>query len=190
MLAACGGAIAPTGSEGDAGGGGADAPSSSSGSASGSSSGVLGGSSASGSSSGFTGSSSSSGGSEDATIDATSACANGAPPLGMTGSAGCDQCVASFCDDSWCACAGDSSVGDAGSLLDDAGAFEGCLGFVSCVSNCLYNGDPDAGLPSNPSVQQCAGLCGPDYTAQQQQEGAALLSCVVSSCNTPSTCGQ
>jgi hypothetical protein len=53
---------------------------------------------------------------------------------------------------------------------------------------CL-DGAPDAG-PADASAQQCAALCGSAFTAQQQMEGSVLLTCIVSSCNTPSTCGQ
>jgi hypothetical protein len=72
------------------------------------------------------------------------------------------------------------------SSIDDAGMFHGCLGFVACIQNCLYPVDGGAGPP----VSQCATECAPGYTQQQAQEGASLLSCIASSCASPTTCGQ
>jgi hypothetical protein len=91
------------------------------------------------------------------------------------------MCIEGFCGMDWCACAADSPI-------DDAGYPQGCLGFVACVEMCLYP-PADSGVGAG-SVTQCSQECGPAYTQAQDQEGAGLLACVVSSCASPSTCGQ
>jgi hypothetical protein len=181
-LAACGGAIASGTNDGGSGSS-SGSSSSSSGTIVGGSSGVVGGSSGpgSGSSSGPSGgstSSTSSGGgvSSGGVVDAmTTGCAvqpDEAPP--------CNQCITGSCEDGWCPCADDSSV-------DDAGNINGCLGYVECIIVCV-DGDPDAGIGPG-TLPQCAMACGPAYTKQQQAEGQAFLSCLASSCDTPTTCG-
>jgi len=186
-LAACGGAIVPSGDHDDGGGTASSSGSgSSSGGISGSSSGPVGsGSSGSGSSSGgSSGGSSSSGSGSGSTssggvsVDAAFACTGNVPPP-MTGDANCDTCIEGFCGNEWCACAGDSSI-------DDAGTYQGCIGFVVCVQTCVYPADGGAGG----SVQRCAMECEGGYTAQQTQEGASLLSCLVASCASLATCGE
>lgn len=188
-LAACGGAIAP--GTGDGGSGSSSGGSgSSSGTLVGGSSGVAGSSSGpvTGSSSGPSGSSSTSstsgsgGVSSGGVVDAmTTGCANGAPSPGQ--SPACNQCIADSCEDSWCACAGDSSV-------DDAGSVNGCLGFVNCILVCI-NGDPEAGIPpADGGIQECAMLCAQSYSSQQVTEGESFISCLASGCATPTTCGQ
>src|SRR6185437_1277575 len=117
-LTACGGAIAPTHGNGD-GGSGDDALPTGSGGNGGSSGSVVGGSSAT---------EPSSSGSGGVSIDAAFGCGNGAPSP-MTGIAACDDCVEASCADAWCACGGDS-------VFDDAGATEGCLGYVDCILAC------------------------------------------------------
>jgi hypothetical protein len=99
----------------------------------------------------------------------------------MTGSVACDQCIGTFCNNEWCACAADSSV-------DDAGNPDGCIGYVACVQLCLF--PADAGLDAGGSVAQCAAACAPSYTQQQVTDGDQLLGCIAGSCGTPSTCGQ
>jgi hypothetical protein len=96
------------------------------------------------------------------------------PPNPNIGSTGCDDCIECSCGSAWCACAGDSGAPDA------SGNPTGCLGYVSCVSTCIGDGGV---------AQSCAPQCGAAYSAQQTQEGNALLTCVVGSCATPTTCG-
>jgi hypothetical protein len=108
--------------------------------------------------------------------------AGNTPPNPNTGSTGCDDCIECSCASSWCSCVADSSV-------DASGNATGCLGYTNCIVTCL-NGNPDAGVPpADGGVQQCVQLCGPSYTQQQVQEGDALLSCLASSCTSPTACG-
>ncbi|HEX8792922.1 MAG TPA: hypothetical protein VF765_18380 [Polyangiaceae bacterium] len=189
-LVACGGALAPNGGDGDGGSGGDALPSGSSsgpvssgssGSTSSGSSGTPSGSTSGSGSVGPSSSSSSGSGSGGVSVDASFGCGNGAPPP-MTGSMVCDDCVEVSCSLTWCTCAGDSS-------FDDAGLVDGCLGYVHCIIGCV-NGDPEAGVPPA-SLSMCAMLCGSSstYSAQQQQEGQNLVSCLAASCNTATTCG-
>jgi hypothetical protein len=77
----------------------------------------------------------------------------------------------------WCACAADSGV-------DDAGIPTGCLGFVTCLQACLHPADGGMGG----SVTACAQHCGQGYSVQQDNEGAALVSCIVRSCPSVTQC--
>lgn len=86
----------------------------------------------------------------------------------------CDDCVATNCEPTWCACAADPTVvGDAGS---------GCQSYVQCVEDCVAS---DAGSPSTCLVNVCAV---PPFTAAEQQEGHSFLDCLVQYCG--SQCGQ
>jgi hypothetical protein len=81
--------------------------------------------------------------------------------------AGCDACIQSSCDAPWCTCAQDQQVNDAGT--------QGCLTSVSCGWSC----------PADAGDSGACGGCGEGaFTAAQQQEGQALLSCIAQSCAT------
>jgi hypothetical protein len=88
---------------------------------------------------------------------------------------GCDECITTNCEDSWCVCAGDYSS------VDDAGNLTGCVGYVDCIIACL-NGDA--------GIQQCAMACAPGHSQQVVGEGDALLGCLAGNCASPATCGQ
>jgi hypothetical protein len=86
----------------------------------------------------------------------------------------CDDCVATNCETTWCACIADPVVvGDAGS---------GCQSYVQCVESCVA---ADAGSPSSCLASVCAV---PPFTASEQQEGHSFLDCLVQYCG--SQCGQ
>jgi len=102
--------------------------------------------------------------------------AGGSPLNPNTGSYGCDGCIECSCGSSWCACGADSTFDYFHGTVTG-----GCLAWVNCVIGCVGG---DAGV--EPCAQQCA--AGGGYTQQQLQEGSDLLSCMASSCNTPSTC--
>ncbi len=105
------------------------------------------------------------------------------PPNPNTGSPVCDGCIECNCGSPWCICSADSA-------FDNSGNVTGCLGFVGCFITCL-NGNADAGIAPvmDASVPVCAQLCSASHSMQQVQEGEALLSCMVQSCATPTTCG-
>jgi len=147
---------------------------------SGSSSG--GGQDASGSSSGSSGVEA---GNCDVPLDGAFSCGAGEasviqPP--NTQFAGCNQCIEGCCSFAWCACAGDSGMGDGGEAL-------GCLGFVACVEDCAYP-PGDSGADGGGTFDECAQRCGPNYAQGQTQEGMALLSCLLGSCASTTQCGQ
>jgi len=100
-----------------------------------------------------------------------------------TGSPGCDGCIECSCGSPWCTCSADSAV-------DNSGNVTGCLAFVECFITCL-TGNADAGIAPamDASVQGCGQTCSLSHSMQQVQEGEALLSCMVQSCATPTTCG-
>jgi hypothetical protein len=156
------------GSSGSSSGGGQDSSGSSSG----------GGSSSSGSSSGVEA------GNCDVPLDGAFSCGAGEasviqPPA--TQSTGCDRCIEGCCAFTWCACAGDSG-------MDDAGQPVGCLGFVTCVETCAYP-PADSGADAG-TLNECAQRCGTNYSPGQTQEGKALLSCIVGSCASTTQCGE
>jgi len=92
-------------------------------------------------------------------------------PVTVSTSAACDTCVADYCDPAWCTCAQDTAN------VDDAGA-NGCERYVACVSECVQT---DAGLPTTCTQTLCAHA---PYTSEEQQEGRALLNCIVLHCST------
>lgn len=98
--------------------------------------------------------------------DAGPACAI-APTLSP--SSACNACVEDYCDPAWCTCAQDTAYVDAG--------VNGCERYVACVSQCVQT---DAGLPTTCAQSLCAHT---PYTSEEQQEGQALLNCVVLHCS-------
>lgn len=169
VAGACGGAVAPgtsdagSGSSSDASTGGSSGPNA------GSSSGEVGSSSGpvTGSGSGPSGSSSTgSGGIVDAMA---TGCAKAPPPMEA---ASCSQCIATFCEDTWCACAGDS-LDDGGHVVGD-----GCMGYVDCVLTCAAHG----------SLQACGMQCAPGNSQQITSEGDAFAACMAAHCMTATTC--
>jgi hypothetical protein len=95
---------------------------------------------------------------------------------GGTGSATCDQCIQSECRVSWCTCAADSYV-------NDAGVVAGCLGFAACLYACT-EGNPDAGGDAG-NITTCTDQCGAGYTSQMVADGTYLVSCAAMLCQTP-----
>ena len=86
----------------------------------------------------------------------------------------CDECVATNCETTWCACVADPVVaGDAGS---------GCQSYVQCVEDCVA---ADAGTPTDCLVNVCAV---PPFTSSEQKTGHTFLDCLVQYCGSP--CGQ
>jgi hypothetical protein len=118
----------------------------------------------------------------DTPLDAAFSCGDAGPiPPPDTGSAGCDTCIENCASMEWCVCAADSSI-------DDAGQPGGCLGFVGCVQLCLYP-PADSGVDGG-TVTGCSMQCGAAFSMQQDNEGAALLSAIVSNCAAKTECGQ
>jgi hypothetical protein len=77
----------------------------------------------------------------------------------------CDTCVQTHCDAAWCTCAQDVGTSD--------GAVSACLAYLSCQATCAADGG-DAGA--------CAGCSSGAFTQAEQQQGAALSSCIAQSC--------
>jgi hypothetical protein len=156
------------GSSGSSSGGGQDSSTSSSG----------GSSSSSGSSSGVEA------GNCDVPLDGAFSCGAGDASAAIqppnTQSPGCDQCIEGCCAFTWCACAGNSG-------MDDAGQPTGCLGFVECVESCLYP-ESDSGSDAG-TLNTCSQQCDANYLMGQVDEGTALLSCLVGSCASTTQCG-
>jgi hypothetical protein len=84
----------------------------------------------------------------------------------------CDSCVRTSCNAQMCACTGDPTVDDAG--------FPQCVNDVQCIVDCVA-GNPDAGVaPGTPS--ECESACGSSYSATENQNAAALVSCLAANC--------
>jgi hypothetical protein len=89
-----------------------------------------------------------------------------------TGNPNCNQCLAANCIATVCPCTSDTSVDDAG--------LPQCINDVQCIADCVA-GNPDAGVA--PGTQsQCEMDCGGSYTMTENQNAAALYSCISQSC--------
>lgn len=97
------------------------------------------------------------------------------PPQTVTSDGGanpaCDMCVTDKCDTSWCACAADP-------IIDDAG-IPGCLSYILCVQSCRVT--TDAGFTG------CISSCSASYQSSEVTSGNTLLTCAAQYCATPCT---
>ena len=101
--------------------------------------------------------------------DAAGACGQPLTGHGTT----CDGCIATNCESTWCACAGDTVDVDGG---------PGCLEYVKCVEDCVAT---DAGSPSDCLTTICAVS---PFTMPEQQAGHSFVDCQVQYC--AGECGQ
>jgi hypothetical protein len=100
---------------------------------------------------------------------------------GSSAGAACDTCIQSSCDAVWCTCAEDRYGNEAG--------VPGCFAYLTCLQSC----PADGGVSGDASVPGDAGACAEcapgTYSATQEQEGQAVLSCIAQSCATECPAG-
>jgi hypothetical protein len=88
-----------------------------------------------------------------------------------TGSADCDSCTAQCCTQlTTCATPDDAGVDDAGSSA--------CLQLLACIND--VNTSSDAGVDAGVGES----TCDPTYTADEQTNAEAVLTCIRTSCAT------
>jgi hypothetical protein len=89
-----------------------------------------------------------------------------------TNNANCNSCISTSCNAQMCACTGDTTVDDAG--------FPQCISDLQCIVDCVA-GNPDAGVAPG-TATDCESACGGSYSMAENQNAAALFSCLSNSC--------